>query len=106
MIAPKEFDKKSLKSTEINLSKFVVGERVDYFVLSYWKNKLEIVNCLKIVVFRTRQLLGNFCDKLFTFVDTTKFTIWNVKEVQIHIANKIARKTIYPAGVRFLKKTC
>jgi len=104
IIVLKEFEKRSLRGAEVNLSKFVVGEKVDHSVIAYWENKPEIVNCLKIIISRAGQLLDKLCRKIFSFVDATKFTTWDIREVQIHVANRITRETIYPIGVSFLKK--
>ena len=104
IIILKELDKKSLRSAEVNLTGFVVGERVDHSVIGYWENKPEIVNCLKIILARARIILDKVDYSSFTFVDATKFTTWNKKEIQIHIANRISKRTVYPIGVSFLKK--
>lgn len=95
----------SLRKAEVRLSKFVVGERVDHSVIAYWENNPEIANCLKIIISRAGQLLDKLCDKLFTFVDATKFTTWKIKEIQIHVVNRVAKETLYPIGASFLKKT-
>ena len=105
LIVIKEFSKDdSLRKAEVRLSKFVVGERVDHSVIAYWENKPEIINCLKIIIARAGRLLDLCLRKIFTFVDATKFTTWNIQEIQIHVVNRIARETVYPIGVSFLKK--
>ena len=104
IIILKELDKKSLRSAEVNLTGFVVGKRVDHSVIGYWENKPEIVNCLKIILARARIILDKVDYSSFTFVDATKFTTWNKKEIQIHIANRISKRTVYPIGASFLKK--
>jgi len=58
LIVLKEFKKKDLRSAETDLSYFVVGERVDHSVISYWENKPEIVNCLKIILSRADLIAG------------------------------------------------
>lgn len=100
-IVLKEFEKQSLRKAEVRISKFVVGERVDHSVLSYWENKSEIANCLKIIVARAGQILDKFCNVEFSFVDATKFTSWKIKECEIHVCNRVARETIYPVGTSF-----
>lgn len=52
VIVLKELSKKNLREAEIDLTEFVVGERVDHSVLSYWENKSEIADCLKIILSR------------------------------------------------------
>ena len=105
LIVLKEFEKNSLRKAEVRLSEFVIGERVDHSVIAYWENKPEVVRCLKIVISRAGRLLDKLCKPEFTFVDATKFTSWNINEVEIHVANRIAKGTLYPVGVSFLTNT-
>ena len=104
LIVLKEFKKKDLRSAETDLSKFVVGERVDHSVINYWERKPEIVNCLKIIISRAGFLLDKIIAKEFTFLDATKFTSWKSKTFEIHVCNRIAKETIYPVGVSFQVK--
>lgn len=105
IIILKEFSNAlSLRKAEVRLSEFVVGERVDHSVIAYWENKPEIARCMQIIISRAGRILDKLLRKIFSFVDATKFTTWNIKEVQIHVANRIARETVYPVGVSFLKK--
>ena len=101
LIVLKEFKKKDLRSAETDLSKFVVGERVDHSVINYWEKKPEIVNCMKIILSRAGILLDKICKNEFTFLDATKFTSWRIKTFEIHVCNRIAKETIYPVGVSF-----
>jgi len=103
VIVLKEMSNRNLREAEIYLTEFVVGERVDHSVISYWENKSEIVNCLKIIISRAGQLLDKFLTKEYTFVDSTKFTSWKVEEIEIFVCNRIAKETVYPVGVSFLK---
>ena len=103
LIVLKEFKKKDLRSAEVDLSEFVVGERVDHSVINYWERKPEIVNCLKIIIFRAGYLLDKLLTKEYTFVDSTKFTSWKTKTVEVFVCNKITKETVYPAGASFLK---
>jgi hypothetical protein len=105
LIVLKELEKNSLRAAEVRLSKFVLGERVDHSVIAYWENKPEIMRCLKIIIARAGRLLDRSSQLLFTFVDATKFTSWNIKETEIHVANRIVKGTLYPIGVSFLKDT-
>lgn len=103
LIVLKEFKKKDLRSAEVDLSEFVVGERVDHSVINYWERKPEIVNCLKIIIFRAGYLLDKLLTKEYTFVDSTKFTSWKTKTTEVFVCNKISKETIYPVGASFLK---
>ena len=103
LIVLKEFKKKDLRSAETDLSKFVVGERVDHSVINYWERKPEIVNCLKIILFRAGYLLDRLLTKEYTFVDSTKFTSWKTKTTEVFVCNRIAKETVYPIGASFLK---
>ena len=95
--------KKSLRDAETDLTQFVFGERIDHSVINYWERKPEIVNCLKIIISRAGFLLDKICKREYTFVDATKFTSWKIEEIEIHVCNRIAKETIYPVGVSFLK---
>lgn len=101
VIVLKEFEKKSLRSAEVNLTKFVVGERVDHSVINYWERKPEIVRCLAIIISRAGQLLDKLFTREYSFVDATKFTSWKIEETEIHVCNRIAKETVYPVGVSF-----
>ena len=105
LIVLKEFDKHSLRKAEVRLSEFVIGERVDHSVIAYWENKPEIMRCLKIIVSRAGQLLDKLCKPEFTFVDATKFSSWNIEEIEVHVANRIAQGTLYPIGTSFITET-
>lgn len=102
LIVLKEFcDALSLRKAEVRLSEFVVGERVDHSVIAYWENKPEIVRCLKIIISRAGKWLDKLCKPEFTFVDATKFSSWKIQEIEIHVANRIAKGTLYPIGTSF-----
>ena len=103
LIVLKELKKKKLRAAETDLSKFVVGERVDHSVINYWERKPEIVNCLKIILFRAGYLLDKLLTKEYTFVDSTKFTSWKIEEIEVFVCNRITKETVYPVGVSFLK---
>lgn len=105
LIVLKEFEKKSLRGAEVGLSEQVIGERVDHSVIAYWENKPEIARCLKIIISRAGRLLDKLCQPEFTFVDATKFTSWRIKEIEIHVANRIAKGTLYPIGTSFCTTT-
>ena len=104
LIVLKELEKNSLRKAEVRLSESVVGKRVDHSVIAYWENKPEVARCMQIIISRAGRILDKHLRKIFSFVDATKFTTWNIKEVQIHVANRIAQETVYPIGVSFLKK--
>jgi len=80
VIVVKELKKKSLRSAETDLTKFILGERVDHSVISYWENKPEMTNCLKIIISRAG-LLTKLLTPLFSFVDSTKFVSWKINEI-------------------------
>ena len=104
VIVVKEFEKQSLRKAELRITEFILGERADHSVISYWEKKKEIANCLKIIVSRAGQLLDKLLKPSFSFVDATKFTTWKIDEIQFHVANRIAEETVYPIGVSFLNK--
>jgi len=101
VIVLKEFEKKSLRSAEVNLTQFVVGERIDHSVINYWERKPEIVKCLAIIISRAGQLLDKLLTREYSFVDATKFTSWKIEETEVHVCNRIAKETIYPVGISF-----
>jgi hypothetical protein len=103
LIVLKEFKRKDLRSAETDLSKFVVGERVDHSVIGYWENKPELVKCLNIIIFRAGYLLDKLLEKEYTFFDATKFSSWKIEEIEVHVCNRIAKETVYPIGASFLK---
>jgi hypothetical protein len=105
LIVLKEFKKKDLRSAETDLSKFIVGERVDHSVINYWERKPEIVNCLKIIIMRAGYLLDKLMNTEYTFVDSTKFSSWKIKEFEVFVCNRIAKETIYPVGISFVTKS-
>lgn len=105
LIVLKEFDKRSLRGAEVRLSNLVCNERVDHSVIAYWENKPEVARYLQYVVSEAGKLLDKLLTPLFTFVDATKFTSWNIKEVEIHVANRVAQGTVYPIGTSFLTNT-
>lgn len=41
----------------------------------------------------------------FSVIDATKFSNWHKQEVEFHLFNRIAKGTVYPTGMSFLKKT-
>jgi len=106
LIFMKEFsDGISLRKAEVRLSEFVVGERVDHSVIAYWENKAEMERCLKIIVIRAGKLLSKLLHDSFSFVDWTSFSSWHIEEIQFHVCNRVAKETVYPVGISFLKKT-
>lgn len=50
-------------------------------------------------------LLDGLLSTLFTFVDSTKFTSWKIKEVDMTLCNRIAQGTVYPIGISFQTAT-
>ncbi len=48
-------------------------------------------------------LINQALSSLFTFVDSTKFSSWNINEIEVTVCNKIANQTVYPIGISFKK---
>ena len=105
LLVLKEFDNASLRKTEIRLSEFIVGERVDHSVIAYWENKPESSVLIAKIIKIAGTILDKSLKKLFAFVDATKFSSWTVNETEVHICNKIAVGTVYPVGISFQTKT-
>jgi len=101
----KEFDKRTLRSAEEHLTKFVFNERVDHSVLSYWENNPKMIRLLQEFVAVAGAMLDRALSSLFSFVDATKFTNWKIEETFVTVCNRIAKETVYPIGISFEKKT-
>ena len=101
----KEFDSASLRKAEVRLSEFVVGERIDHSVLAYWENKPETSKIISKIINIAGAMLEKQLPKLFAFVDSTKFTLWKIEEIEVFVCNKIATGTVYPVGISFQTKT-
>lgn len=102
LIALKEFDKRTLRGAEMHLSRFVFDERIDHSVIAYWENQKQMRDLIAKFVAVAGAMLNKALSSLFTFVDATKFSSWHIEEVNVHVCNKIANKTLYPAGISFL----
>lgn len=108
IIIIKEFDKRTLRGAEEHLSRFVFNERVDHSVIAYWENNPKMVLLVKEFIAIAGAMLQRFLSSAFTFVDSTKFTGWDVKEmklIEITVCNKICNQTVYPVGISFLRKS-
>lgn len=105
IIVLKEYDERTLRGAEEHLSRLVCNERVDHSVIAYWENKKEVSNLVAKIINLAGALLDKNLSSLFTFVDSTKFTSWNIKEVTVTVCNKIALQTVYPVGISFLMKS-
>lgn len=106
LIVLTEYDERTLRGGEVRLSELVCGQRVDHSVIHYWQGKPEIMNAVRKIIAVAGALLENILSSLFTFVDSTKFTGWDVKEMQlveVTVCNRIARETVYPVGISFLR---
>jgi len=101
----KEFDKRTLRGAEENITKLIFNERVDHSVLSYWENNPKMIRLLQIFVAVAGALLDKALHSLFTFVDATKFTNWKIQETFVTVCNRIAQETVYPIGISFRKAT-
>jgi hypothetical protein len=105
IIVLKEYDKRTLRGAEEHLSRFVFNERVDHSVISYWENNPKMILLLQEFIAVAGALLDRSLTTLFSFVDATKFTNWEIKETFVTICNRIAKETVYPIGISFEKKT-
>jgi hypothetical protein len=101
LIALKEFDKRNLREAEVHLSRLVCNERIDHSVISYWENKKEMRDLVARFISIAGATLDKCLSSLFTMVDATKFTSWNINEVEVTVCNRIAKGTVYPIGVSF-----
>ena len=108
LIVLTEYDERTLRGGEVRLSKLVCNERVDHSVIHYWQSKPEIVFAVRKIIVVAGALLDGLLTSLFTFLDSTKFTGWEVKDmklVEVTVCNKIANGTVYPIGISFLRDT-
>lgn len=105
LIALKEFDKRTLRGAEMHLSRFVFDERVDHSVIAYWEKNPKMCILISQFIAVAGAMLDKVLSTEFTFVDATKFTSWHIEEVMIHVANRIAKETVYPIGISFKTKT-
>ena len=103
LISLKEFDKRTLRGAEEHLSKFVFNERVDHSVIAYWEKNPKMLSLISQFICIAGALLNKALSLLFTFVDSTKFTSWNINEINVTVCNKIANQTVYPIGISFKK---
>ena len=103
----KEMQNRNLRETEGHLTKYVFKERVDHSVISYWENKKEMPMIIAQFISIAGAMLQKYLSSEFTFLDSTKFTGWNVKEmrlIEITVCNRICNQTVYPVGISFLKE--
>ncbi len=103
-----EYDERTLRGGEVRLSELVCNERVDHSVIHYWQSKPEIVAAVRKIIVVAGAILQRILSSLFTFLDSTKFTGWGVKDmklIEVTICNKIANGAVYPIGISFLRNT-
>ncbi len=103
LIVLKEFDKRNLREAEAHLSRLVCNERVDHSVIAYWENKSQMSSLVSKLISIAGAMLQKQLSSLFTFVDLTKFSSWNIDEIGITVCNLIANQTVYPIGISFKK---
>jgi len=103
LIALKEFDKKSLRSAEVNLSELVFNERIDHSVIAYWEKNPKMLSIVCKFINLAGALLKKTLSSLFTFVDSTKFSSWNINETNVTVCNLVANQTVYPIGISYKK---
>ncbi len=107
VLALKEMQDRNLREAEEHLAGYVCKQRVDHSVLSYWENKEEMPMIIAQFISIAGAMLQKYLSSEFTFIDSTKFTGWNVNEmklIEVTVCNKIG-KTVYPVGISFLKST-
>ena len=106
ILSLKEMNNRNLREAEEHLTRYVCKERVDHSVLSYWENKEEMSNIIAQFIRIAGAMLQRHLSSEFTFVDSTKFTGWDVKEmelIEVTVCNKVAKQTVYPVGISFLR---
>ena len=102
----KEMQNRNLREAEEHLTRYVCKKRVDHSVLSYWENKEEMSLIVAQFISIAGAMLQSVLSSEFTFLDSTKFTGWNVKEmklIEVTVCNKICNQTVYPVGTSFLR---
>lgn len=100
LIVAKEYKNASLRDAEHDYSKDICNTRVDHSVIHYWEKKFDksiLENIVKAIGSKIEELLGY----LFSVIDSTRFTLWDKKEVEFHLLNRIADGTLYPISVFF-----
>jgi hypothetical protein len=108
VLALKEMQDRNLREAEYHLSRYVCKQRVDHSVLSYWENKEEMLMIIAKFISIAGAMLDKVLSSLFTFVDSTKFTGWDVKKmklIEVTVCNKICNQTVYPVGISFLRNS-
>src|SRR3989344_5048795 len=105
IIALKEYDERTLRGAEAHLTRLICKERIDHSVIGYWENKEEMPMIIAKFINIAGAMLQKYLSSLFTFVDATKFSDWHMNEINIHVCNKIANRTVYPIGISFLTKS-
>jgi hypothetical protein len=101
IIALKEYDERTLRGAEAHITRLINKERIDHSVLSYWENKKEMPEIVAQFINIAGAMLERYLSSLFTFVDATRFSSWNMNEINIHVCNRIANGTVYPIGLSF-----
>jgi hypothetical protein len=101
LIVLKEYDKKSLRGAEVRLSELVCKERVDHSLIAYWESKEEVLLAVAKIIAIAGAMLNRFLSSLFSVIDSTKFTTWNIQEAEIFVCNRIANGVVYPVGISF-----
>ena len=108
ILSLKEMENRNLREAEEHLARYVCKKRVDHSVLSYWENKEEMPMIIAQFISVAGAILQKYLSSEFTFLDSTKFTGWNVKEmklIEVTVCNRICNKTVYPVGISFLRDT-
>ena len=102
LIVLKEYDERTLRGAEVHLSRLVCDERIDHSVIAYWENKEEMQKLISQFIVVAGALLQEKLSYDFTFVDSTKFTSWEIQEIEVTVCNRISQ-TVYPVGISFIR---
>jgi len=100
LIIAKEYKKCSLRDAEHDLSGKVCKTRVDHSVIAYWERKFSkefVEDLIKKIGGRIAPLLA----PIFIFLDSTKFTTWNKKQIELHVLAKTGKGVLLPVSVCF-----
>lgn len=94
----KEEKGKSLREAETDLSREMLGERVDHSIIHYWE-KIFGRRLIQILSQRIGELLKEKLGVDFTVIDSTKFTLWNKKSIELHLLIAVMDETLYPISL-------
>lgn len=99
LIITKEFKHCSTRDAEHDLSRGVCKARVDHSVINYWDRFDK--NFIQKIIKRIGTILCATLSYLFSFIDSTKFTLWCKNETEFHALVRIGDGFLYPVNVFF-----